>query len=162
MEAELSSGNLKWGMITFCWRSSCNASVSSRDLEFLWQNSHTDLEGITGPLQGQSGASSVLTFVIALLQRDGICWGYQGSSHPWNNSGLPAEEPHNTLCAHTFKLSFTGKKKVRNISLKGWLSPEQKVVESRILQQGHPCSEQTPYYTLNANSHSWEQSPEKK
>lgn len=70
----------------------------------------------------QDFRSNALTFVTVLLQRGDIRWGYQGSSHPCNNSGLPVEEPHNTLCAHTFKLSFT--EKVRNISLEGWLSPE--------------------------------------
>lgn len=43
-------------MTTFHWRSSCNASVASHDLESPWQNSHTDLEGITDPFPGQNGA----------------------------------------------------------------------------------------------------------
>lgn len=89
----------------------------------------------------QNFRSNAFSFVAVLLQQDGIRWGYPGSSHPWNNSRLPEEEPLDTLCTSISKVSFTKKKKVRNISLKGWLGPEQRVVESRFLLQPLPWSQ---------------------
>ena len=185
------SGDNKRGTITYRWRSSCNASVAPHDFDsprtgrhrgpgreslvmvpavpwprVPWRaSSLVSLQGCKPLSQGkmvQDFGSKASTFVIVLSQRDDIRWGYQGSSQPWNNSGLPEEEPHDTLCTHIFKVSFTKKKKVRNVSLKGWLSPEQRVVKSRFLLQPLPWSQQTPYYALDSNSHSWEQSSEKK